>query len=76
LQIFNKNILHDSKISYLHVQFAESITTITSLMCAKLMLSRIGRRKGRAMGGTLWIAWVTILVVGVIVGACGFMDRL
>ena len=35
---------------------------------------RIERRKGRAMGGTLCIASVMILVVGVIVGPCGFVD--
>ena len=38
-----------------------------------IMLSRIARRKGRAMGDTLWIAWVAIPVVRVIVGACSFM---
>ena len=59
---------------FIHVEFAESISTLPSLMCIKLMLSRIERRKGTAMGGTLWIASVMILVVGVIVGPCGFMD--
>jgi hypothetical protein len=57
---------------FMDIQFAESISTLPYLMCVKLMLSRIDRRKGRAIGGTLWIASVMILVVGVIVGPCDF----